>query len=155
LCKRRPVHAAHLWLLPPLFALWVNLDGWFLLGPLCVGLHLLGEVLQDAVGPARRRANRQRRSVAGCSAPSCWRGGGCLLNRTTSAFTLPTELSPAPGVEVARTDERLSGFFPRPSPSGSSRPTSATVSPAGLLPIGARGLVSFALNRAQPRWNAS
>src|SRR5205807_1548788 len=32
----------HLWLLPPLFALWVNLDAWFFLGPLCVGLYLLG-----------------------------------------------------------------------------------------------------------------
>jgi hypothetical protein len=33
------------WLLPILFALWVNLDGWFLLGPLAVGLYLAGEAL--------------------------------------------------------------------------------------------------------------
>jgi tetratricopeptide (TPR) repeat protein len=34
------------WLLPPLFALWVNLDGWFILGPLTILLVLLGDGLQ-------------------------------------------------------------------------------------------------------------
>ncbi len=33
------------WLLPPLFLLWVNLDQWFLLGPVVVGLYLAGEAL--------------------------------------------------------------------------------------------------------------
>src|SRR5262249_61760900 len=37
------------WLLVPLFVLWVNLDSWFLLGPLAVGLFLLGEVLQNSL----------------------------------------------------------------------------------------------------------
>src|SRR5262249_29714891 len=35
--KRRPAQPAtrrHLWLLPPIFLLWVNLDSWFFLGPL-------------------------------------------------------------------------------------------------------------------------
>jgi len=35
------------WLLVPLFALWANLDGWFLLGPVLVGLYALGEVLRQ------------------------------------------------------------------------------------------------------------
>src|SRR5262249_30380666 len=45
-----------LWLLPPLFALWVNLDAWFFLGPLCVGLWLLGACLQPGMrrGPLAR-----------------------------------------------------------------------------------------------------
>src|SRR5262249_12527064 len=30
------------WLLVPLFALWPNLDAWFLLGPVLVGLYALG-----------------------------------------------------------------------------------------------------------------
>jgi len=34
------------WLLVPLFALWANLDGWFLLGPVLVGLYALGEALR-------------------------------------------------------------------------------------------------------------
>lgn len=33
------------WLLVPLFALWANLDAWFLLGPVLVGLYTLGEGL--------------------------------------------------------------------------------------------------------------
>ncbi|HEY7330472.1 MAG TPA: hypothetical protein VH592_22720 [Gemmataceae bacterium] len=33
------------WLLLPLFALWANLDGWFLLGPTVVGLYALGAAL--------------------------------------------------------------------------------------------------------------
>ena len=33
--------------LPVLFALWVNLDGRYLLGPLTVAIYLLGEIMQD------------------------------------------------------------------------------------------------------------
>jgi hypothetical protein len=45
------------WLLLPLFALWANLDGWFLLGPLLVALYALGEGLTAALSssPARLR----------------------------------------------------------------------------------------------------
>jgi tetratricopeptide (TPR) repeat protein len=38
------------WLLLPLFALWANLDGWFLLGPVLVGLYALGEWLRRLAG---------------------------------------------------------------------------------------------------------
>jgi tetratricopeptide (TPR) repeat protein len=34
------------WLLLPLFALWANIDGWFVLGPALVGLYALGEALR-------------------------------------------------------------------------------------------------------------
>jgi hypothetical protein len=34
------------WLLVPLFALWANLDGWFVLGPILVGLYAVGEALR-------------------------------------------------------------------------------------------------------------
>src|SRR5262249_24952612 len=33
---------------PPLFALWVNLDGWFVLGPLTVAVYLAGTALRAA-----------------------------------------------------------------------------------------------------------
>jgi hypothetical protein len=39
------------WLLPPLFVLWVNVDSWFILGPLTVGLFLVGELLQHYLAP--------------------------------------------------------------------------------------------------------
>jgi tetratricopeptide (TPR) repeat protein len=37
-----PGWADRRWLLLPLFALWANLDGWFFLGPVLVGLYALG-----------------------------------------------------------------------------------------------------------------
>jgi tetratricopeptide (TPR) repeat protein len=40
------------WLLVPLFALWANLDGWFILGPVLVGLYALGEGLRRLLGGA-------------------------------------------------------------------------------------------------------
>jgi len=48
------------WLLVPLFALWANLDEWFVLGPVLVGLYALGELLHRSPAsggvtpPARR-----------------------------------------------------------------------------------------------------
>jgi hypothetical protein len=42
------------WLLVPLFALWANLDGWFVLGPVLVGLYALGEGLRRLLGGGRR-----------------------------------------------------------------------------------------------------
>jgi hypothetical protein len=46
------------WLLVPLFALWANLDAWFVLGPALVGLYALGEVPRALLGGARSaRAN--------------------------------------------------------------------------------------------------
>ena len=40
------------WLLPILCAVWVNLDEWFFLGPLTIGLFLLGEWLQQRTAAA-------------------------------------------------------------------------------------------------------
>lgn len=40
-----------LWLLVPLFLLWVNLDEWFVLGPLTVGLFLVGQGLARLTAP--------------------------------------------------------------------------------------------------------
>ncbi len=41
------------WLLVPLFALWANLDAWFLLGPALVALYAAGEALRRLLGGAR------------------------------------------------------------------------------------------------------
>src|SRR5262249_36248985 len=39
------------WFLPLLFIIWVNVDSWFILGPITVGLYLLGEVVQKYFSP--------------------------------------------------------------------------------------------------------
>jgi tetratricopeptide (TPR) repeat protein len=38
------------WLLLPLFALWANVDAWFFLGPILVGLYALGEIFRGRRG---------------------------------------------------------------------------------------------------------
>ncbi|HYT90558.1 MAG TPA: hypothetical protein VEL76_17760, partial [Gemmataceae bacterium] len=96
-----------LWLLPPLFALWVNLDGWFLLGPLVVALFLIGSLIPrlapKAHGP--RPVGLTLVLLAGLAA--------CLLNPYFHrAFVLPLDLahflgnivppSLAPGAAAAR-----------------------------------------------------
>src|SRR5262249_50854540 len=51
--SRAPFRAISYWLLVPLFVVWVNFDSWFLLGPITVGLYLLGEFLQQTFAPIR------------------------------------------------------------------------------------------------------
>src|SRR5262249_39071724 len=79
-----------LWLLPPLFALWVNLDSWFVLGPLTVALFLLGAALGRLVAPAGTVPGGLRTLglvlLVGL--------GACLLNPYLHrAFVLPVELA--------------------------------------------------------------
>ncbi len=77
---------AQRWLVVPLFALWANLDAWFVLGPVLLGLYVLGELL--------RRRDRAGRDVllflAGLAA--------CLLTPfplRTFAWPVPLGLSHA------------------------------------------------------------
>jgi tetratricopeptide (TPR) repeat protein len=82
-----------LWLLPPLFALWANLDAWFILGPITVALVVIGELLQGAApagaGAAALRARRRTLALVlpvGLAA--------CLLNpHGYRVFVLPPELA--------------------------------------------------------------
>jgi hypothetical protein len=87
--------AKPVWLLPPLFALWVNLDGWFILGPLAVGLFLIGELLQHAFAPIRTGPDLPRPDRRATLALVF--GAGlltCLISPFHyHTFTLPTELS--------------------------------------------------------------
>jgi tetratricopeptide (TPR) repeat protein len=53
------------WLLVPLFALWANLDAWFVLGPILVGLYALGELLRRST---RGRSVSEGTSLAYASA---------------------------------------------------------------------------------------
>lgn len=104
------------WLIPVLCAVWVNLDNWFLLGPVTVGLYLLGEVLQDSLAPAGAGpdsfAPGERRTLALVLAASV---AACLLNpHHVRAFTLPYQLG-LTGVpdELAR-DPQFRGMFISP-----------------------------------------
>jgi tetratricopeptide (TPR) repeat protein len=52
------------WLLVPLFALWANLDGWFLLGPVLVGLYAAGAAARSYQGSYAPRSPGEFRSLA-------------------------------------------------------------------------------------------
>src|SRR5205823_6264794 len=64
-----------------LFAAWANLDPWFFLGPVTVGLYLLGEILQHNLAPVRTGpeapAPGELRSLGLVLAAGV---GACLLN---------------------------------------------------------------------------
>lgn len=57
------------WPLLPLFALWANLDAWFLLGPLTVALYLLGQASRRNSAPSATAGP----SARGNCRPSGWR----------------------------------------------------------------------------------
>jgi hypothetical protein len=88
------------WLLA-LFVLWVNLDDWFLLGPVLVALFWLGERLQG------------ERHTPGWLVPVGF--AVCLLNPYTfHAFTLPPEVSPVTWTSGLPWDARFQAQFASP-----------------------------------------
>jgi hypothetical protein len=86
-----------LWLLPPLFALWVNLDAWFLLGPLTVALFLVGAGVQRLTASAQVAARGPVVSTADVRTLGLVLVVGlaaCLVNPYLHrAFTLPLDLA--------------------------------------------------------------
>jgi tetratricopeptide (TPR) repeat protein len=118
-----------------LFVLWVNLDEWFLLGPLAVGLYLLGAALG---GRGQSRAELRTLAVAFAAGLAA-----CLVNPYhVRALALPEVLlsgEPAPGPEEV-TDLPLSPFQARHFTLGLG------LSPGGLAyyALVLLGLASFA-----------
>jgi hypothetical protein len=83
------------------FALWANVDEWFLLGPLLAALFWAGERLGG------------RRVTPGWVVPVGL--AACLLNpHTFHVFTLPAELSPVTWTSGLRQDARFQGVFASP-----------------------------------------
>src|SRR5579883_1246040 len=88
-----------------LFILWVNIDGWFLLGPVLLTLFWLGERLRSI----RSESDGQRRTP-GWLVLAGW--AVCLLSPYTyRGFTLPNELSPVTWASGLREDARFRGVF--------------------------------------------
>jgi hypothetical protein len=78
-----------------LFALWVNVDDWFLLGPLLAALFWLG----DWIAPRTTGGTQLSPGQAARTPGWLWLAGlaVCLINPYhVHAFTLPTELMPLP-----------------------------------------------------------
>lgn len=126
--------------LPALVALWVNLDAWFLLGPLLVALFWLGQRL----APDARR-------FPPWLLPACL--AACLFSpHHVRALALPVELSPAVWRSELRHDVRFAHLFASPwrlAPLG--QVGGFNLAAWGYFVLLALGLVSFAVNRSALR----
>jgi hypothetical protein len=110
------------------FALWVNFDEWFLLGPALVALFWVGERLEG------------RRQTPGWLVPAGL--AVCLLNPYTfHAFTLPPELAVVSWTGGLRQDTRLAAQFASPW-----QPLSLHPAAVAYYVLTALGLISFLLN---------
>jgi tetratricopeptide (TPR) repeat protein len=145
--KPSPSPLTRYWLLPVLFVLWVNLDDWFLLGPITVLLYLVGQVIQHYTAPIFSGVDapdpKQIRTliivlIVGLAA--------CLINpHHYHAFVLPGQL-PLFSAEIFEQDALLAQIFYSPFQAEYFRPgygSVATVIAAYYL-LAAMGVASFA-----------
>ena len=129
-----------------LFVLWVNVDGWFLLGPLTAALFWVG----DWIAPERSTGGRTVLPDKARRTPGwLWLAGlaVCLINPYhVHAFTLPEELMPLP--EALQQDGRFLSLHLSPWQMSFYYSPLLGVSLAGcaylVLLIG--GVLSFLLN---------
>jgi hypothetical protein len=121
--------------LPFVFVLWVNVDEWFLLGPLLAALFWLGERLQG------------ERRTPGWVVPAGL--AACLLNPFTfHAFTLPAELSPVAWTAGLLQDVRFQPQFASPWQPAFLRAAAGGSAPAlAYFALTALGLASFLVHR--------
>jgi hypothetical protein len=125
-----------------LFVLWVNVDGWFLLGPLLAALFWLGDWIAQDTGRAGSASERRTPGWL-------WLVGlaVCFFSpHHVHAFTLPVELMPLP--EALQQDVRFVSLHISPwQMSLYYRPLSGVnLAGAAYLVLLAGGALSFLLN---------
>jgi hypothetical protein len=143
-----------LWLLVPLFALWVNLDSWFILGPLAVGLYLAGQLAQAFFSSGKPDAPR----------PGIWRPlaavlaagvAACLLSPFgVHGLNLPAEIGAGDVLTILRRDDEFNRFLCSPlQREYFSRPDlGLNIAGMAYYPLIVLGLASFAVNSSHWRW---
>jgi hypothetical protein len=121
--------------LPFVFALWVNVDEWFLLGPVLAALFWLGERLQG------------QRRMPGWVAPAGL--AACLVNPYTyHAFTLPPDLTTPPWSGALREDARFPALFASPwQPAHLQAAFGLNAAALAYFALTFLGLASFLLHR--------
>ncbi|MBX9623251.1 MAG: hypothetical protein K2X82_05510, partial [Gemmataceae bacterium] len=161
----RPPTPRAVYFLPLVMVLWVNLDEWFILGPLAVGLVWLGERLTSGraggVSPQNPAAHQGADAppAPGSRAVPTWLlaavvAACCLSPHHVKAFVLPPELSPAARAAFGG-DPRFDRVF-EPGwryarfADPAERLTAGGVAYLALLVL---GLVSFVATRRSPRWD--
>lgn len=141
----RPVPSRLGWLLPVLCAVWVNIDAWFILGPVTILLYLLGEAIQSLQLPADAPKPDLKRLalLLGLSVLAC------LANpHHVQAFTtLPVGLLRTGEMSQFLRENAFRSFFLSPFESGYLMNPNIGLSAAGLAfyPLLAIGVLSFLL----------
>lgn len=108
------------WFLPLLFVIWVNVDDWFILGPIAVVLSALGRWPWD-------RITGRRLAVATVGLAAC------LFNpHHVHAFQWPMEISPQLWSSPLLEDPRIARLFDSPWHWDRLTRTSGALNPAGL-----------------------
>jgi tetratricopeptide (TPR) repeat protein len=149
-CNQRVILAAFrkYWPLLLLFAFWVNLDEWFILGPITVGLYALGQTMQDLLPHSEalpRRGNAKQLLVVFAAGVAV-----CLLNpHHIYAFVAPTQLGWSATAELLRQDPSIQILFASPFDSTYFHTLIvAQVSGWAYVALVILGLFSFTINRS-------
>ena len=137
--------------LPILFALWGNLDEWFLLGPLTVGLFLVGEVVQLYASPAGSKERVRPSDLAVLALAGVAGLAACVLSPyTIRGFTLPTDIWATFWARDLQADQWFQQYFY----TGLGREYLANAGLSGWAYVALLGLgiASFVLVRDELRW---
>jgi tetratricopeptide (TPR) repeat protein len=144
-----------LFVLPVLFAVWANLDGWFFLGPLTVALYLIGDKLQQALSPDLTGPDAPLPGESKALTLTLFVGlAACLLNpHHVHVFSnLPPELFAASRFWELRDDARFTGLFVTPVSSAYFLPGHGlNVCGMAYFPLLLGGVISFVLTRSHWR----
>jgi hypothetical protein len=132
--------------LPPLFLLWVNLDDWFVLGPVTVALYLAGEWMERRVtrNPSETSTPEQLRTLALVLGTAIL---ACLINPYhVWTFTIPPQLGLSPVAGTVQDDPAFRTFFLSPFGPNYFQPRAGlTVAGMAYFPLLGLGVLSFAL----------
>ncbi len=144
-----------MWLIPPLFALWVNCDEWFFVGPLTVALYLAGELLQQRLPLVGQTPQTDRRRELGTLTGVLVVGlVACLLNpHHIYAFTLPAEFGLSPATSLLRNDPQFRVLFLSPVTKYYYPPySSLSAASVSYWPLLLAGAVSFVFVFGRVPW---
>jgi tetratricopeptide (TPR) repeat protein len=140
------------WLLPPLFALWVNCDEWFFLGPLAMALYLAGELLRLRLGDADAKPQAGELCMLGLVFAVSL--AACLLNpHHVHALTLPPEFGLTAAGDLIEHDPQFQLRFLSPLRKDYYQPyLGLSVAGMAYWPLVLAGLTSFVFVFGRAPW---
>jgi hypothetical protein len=143
------------WLIPLVCLAWVNLDAWFILGPITVGLFLLGELAQQYASPEAGRPEQARPGHLGrLAVVLALSVAACLVNpHHVRAFTIPPALGFSPAASVLGSDPQFVGMYTLPwEKAYFQRGLGLNAAGLAYFPLVLLGALSFGLTAGAWRW---